>query len=75
MKLSDKKCACHGIIYKGQAIAGTRFRSSAIVESANHLESADIVTCFDAAVDSQRNLSTVEAIANSVGLYFNHKNR
>ena len=39
-----------------------------------HLEFADdIVTCLDTAADSQQYLSTVETIANSVGLYINRK--
>jgi hypothetical protein len=39
-----------------------------------HLEFADdIVTCFDTVVDSQQYLTAVETVANSVGLYINHK--
>ena len=74
MKLADKQCTCHGIIYKGRPTESTRSSSRVAVESVKHLEFADdIVTCFDTVVDSQRYLSTVEAIANSVGLYINHK--
>ena len=61
-------------IYKGRPTESTRSSSRAAVESVKHLEFADdIVTCTDTAVDSQRYLSIVEAITNSVGLYINHK--
>jgi hypothetical protein len=74
MKLTDKKCTCHGVIYRGRVADGTRSSSRAVIESVKHLEFADdIVICIDTAVDSQLYLSTVETIANSVGLYINHK--
>ena len=75
MRLADKQCTCHDVIYKGHSLSeSTRSSSRATVESVKHPESADdIVTCFDAAVGSQQYLSTVETIANSVGLYINHK--
>ena len=76
MKLADKKCTGHGVIYKGRVSEGTRSSSRATVqaESVKHLEFADdIVTCFDTIEDSQLYLTTVETIANSVGLCINRK--
>ena len=44
------------------------------VESIKPFEFAvDIVTCLDTVADSQRYLSPIETIANSAGLYINHK--
>ena len=76
MKLSDKKCTCHGAIYKGRIGEGSRTSSrvKAAVESIKHLEFADdIVTCLDTVADSQQYQTTVGTIANSVGLYINRK--
>ena len=60
-------------IYKGRPTESTRSSSRAAVESAKHLEFADdIVTCFDTAVDSQRYLSTIEALFFFSQLLFNY---
>ena len=45
MKLADKQCTCHGVIYKGRVSESTRSSSRATIESVKHLEFADdIVT-------------------------------